>query len=85
MDTSARAFLGKLLKVARDDCALVLAKLRECDQCRPLDPGGWLMAAVRPFRNAGLAVIADEGMSIAAEGHQALERLLLAAEAKGHA
>jgi len=49
-EAKARAFLGRLLAVARDDCAFVMAKLRECEVARPLDAGGWLVAAVRPFR-----------------------------------
>jgi DNA-binding transcriptional ArsR family regulator len=82
MDSGARAFVGRLLKVAKDDAVFVLAKLRECERERPLDPGGWLVAAVVPFRNAGVALIAEERK--ARDGLAALERLL-AWEAQGHA
>lgn len=82
MEGSARSFLGKLLKLANDDASRVLALLRKADQERPLDAGAWLIANAKPFRNAGLAVIADEGFAI--EGAAAMQRLL-AAEAKGHA
>ena len=83
MDRPARSFLGKLLSLAKDDCAHVLALLNEADQQRPLNPSAWLVANAKPFRNAGLAIIAEEG--IATEGAAALQRMLLAAEAKGHA
>ncbi|HEY2617814.1 MAG TPA: hypothetical protein VGI78_10785 [Acetobacteraceae bacterium] len=84
MERSARSFLGKLLKLANDDCTRVLAVLRLAQHERPLDVGAWLMANVRPYRNPGLAVIAEEGMaSVAVEGEAAMQRLL-AAEAKGH-
>jgi hypothetical protein len=82
MDGGARRFLGKLLNIANDDCARVLALLREAERQRPLDAGAWLIANARPFRNAGLAVIASEGIAI--EGAAAMQRLL-AAEAQGHA
>lgn len=76
LDGGARNFLGKLLKVAKDDAGLVLAKLREAERERPLDPAGWLIKAVVPFRNAGLALIAEEGSSVqAAEVAAAWERL----------
>lgn len=82
MDRGAQSFLGKLLKVAGDDCTRVLVLLREAHRQRPIDPASWLMANARPFRNAGLAIIADEG--IAMEGAAAMQRMLIAAEAKGH-
>jgi len=83
MDRPARSLLGKLVQLAQDDCAHILAILHQCDEQRPLNPTAWLVANAKPFRNAGLALIAEEG--IATEGAAALQRMLLAAEAKGHA
>jgi len=82
MDRPARSFLGKLLKATNDNASRVLALLREAERQRPLDAAAWLLANARPFRNAGLAVIAEEGLAI--EGAAAMERLL-ALEAKGNA
>jgi hypothetical protein len=41
----ARGMLGKLVKTARDDCALVLAVLAEAEDARPIDPFPWLHEA----------------------------------------
>ena len=43
---AARGALGGLLKSARDDCAVVLAKLHAASDLRPADPMAWLTAAV---------------------------------------
>jgi hypothetical protein len=41
-ETSARTFLGSLLKSTRDDCARVYRVVREADDLRPADPVAWL-------------------------------------------
>lgn len=61
---AARSLMGKLLKLAGDDCAGVLLALRECP--RTGDPVAWLMAGAkargqRHFRNGFFTVIAEEG------------------------
>ena len=45
-DGPCRAFLGKLLKAARDDCPSVMRVLREAADLRPAEPAAWLTAAV---------------------------------------
>lgn len=45
-DKPARALLGQLCRVARDDCALVSALLHEAEAARIGDPIPWLQAAV---------------------------------------
>jgi hypothetical protein len=45
-DGPSRAFLGKLLKAARDDCPSVMRVLREAADLRPAEPVAWLTAAV---------------------------------------
>jgi uncharacterized protein YdaU (DUF1376 family) len=45
-DARCRAQLGGMLKLLGDDCAALLAVLREAADLRPLDPSGWLVAAV---------------------------------------
>ena len=54
-EAASRAFLGRLLRDARDDCALVLAKIRQAADLRPVDPAAWLSAACRekPLSGAG--------------------------------
>lgn len=42
-----RTMLGKLLKDAKDDCALVLAILSDAEEVRPIDPIPWLRAAIQ--------------------------------------
>lgn len=43
----ARAFLGRLIKQARGDTALVANAITACSQARAGDPAAWLAAAVR--------------------------------------
>lgn len=43
----ARGLLGKLVRDAKDDCALVQAVLLEAEEHRPLDPFPWLRAAIQ--------------------------------------
>lgn len=52
-DGACRTFLGKLLKEAGDDCALVLSKLHVAKQDRPLDAPAWLRAAIKPRVHEG--------------------------------
>lgn len=42
----ARGMVGRLVKAARDDCALVLTVLQEAESVRPIDPFPWLMEAI---------------------------------------
>jgi hypothetical protein len=49
-NTAARAFIGKLLKAANDDCVFVLSKIHEAGDMA--DPVAWVSAAVLP-RAAG--------------------------------
>lgn len=42
----ARSMLGKFLRDARDDCALVSSILHECEAGRFLDPIPWITAAI---------------------------------------
>lgn len=44
---SAKSFIGKCLREAKDDCRLVLTKIRQSEADRIGDPGAWIMAAVR--------------------------------------
>lgn len=41
-----RAMLGKLVKEARDDCALVMTVLDEAQSVRPMDPYPWIREAI---------------------------------------
>lgn len=43
--------LGRLLRDARDDCALLLAALRDALDLRPVEPMPWLVATVRSRAN----------------------------------
>lgn len=43
----ARAFLGRLIKQARGDTAIVANAVTACQMARAGDPGAWLQAAVR--------------------------------------
>jgi hypothetical protein len=45
-ENQARALLGRLLKLAGDDCAHMLQKLREAKDLRPAEPIAWLNRAV---------------------------------------
>lgn len=69
-DGPSRSALGRLCKTTRDDCATVLAALREADDLRPLDPMAWLTRrcslANPEFRNGFLGLIASEGMEMPA-------------------
>lgn len=69
-DGPSRSALGRLCKSTRDDCATVLAALREADDLRPLDPMAWLTRrcslANPEFRNGFLGLIASEGMEMPA-------------------
>lgn len=65
-ERACRSFLGRLLRDLNDDCAVLLAILRDAEDDRPADPFSWLAAAVaarkRPkFRNGFLTLIAEEG------------------------
>jgi uncharacterized protein YdaU (DUF1376 family) len=51
-DGASRTLLGKLLRDARDDCARMLAALREAADARPIDPVSWLTEAVKERRNS---------------------------------
>ena len=51
--SSAGSLLGSLLKDAGDDCARVLAILREAEDLRPLDPAAWLKAAAKAAKTTG--------------------------------
>ena len=44
---NTRALIGHWLKLARDDCAMVLGVIREASESRPIDPQAWCEAAVR--------------------------------------
>jgi hypothetical protein len=65
----ARSFLGRLLKATGDNQGLVMTKLRECQKLSPIDPPGWLIAAVanpfrpkmkQPYRNGVFTVIEND-------------------------
>ena len=60
-DAQTRKLMGRLLKQAKDDCANVLRAIREATDLQPADPVSWLMRAAKPYQNAGLALIAEEG------------------------
>ena len=45
-EAATRAFLGKLLRDLRDDCAVGMALIRQAEADRPGDPAAWLAAAV---------------------------------------
>ena len=42
---ACKSFLGKILKLARDDCSLVLSILQRAEQLRPVDATSWLVKA----------------------------------------
>jgi hypothetical protein len=46
-DGTSRAFLGRLLKAAGDDCDAILQILHEAESLRPVDPEGWLTQAAK--------------------------------------
>jgi uncharacterized protein YdaU (DUF1376 family) len=58
-DSAARSMIGKWLKDAKDDCTLVLGKIRTAKAERIGDPIPWITAALKPpdkppkARNAG--------------------------------
>ena len=45
-DRATRSLMGRLLKNAADDCALVLGVLGQAEMDRPGDPEPWLMATI---------------------------------------
>lgn len=45
---AAKSLIGKWLKEARDDCALVLSKIRTARADRIGEPVSWISAAIRP-------------------------------------
>lgn len=47
-DSQSRSFLGKLVKVSRDNCAETLRVVLEAQSLRPMDPQAWLLKAVVP-------------------------------------
>lgn len=51
-DRAARSFMGRLCKLARDDCAAVFNALWAAGDARPIDPQAWLVAAVAPRAKA---------------------------------
>ena len=51
-EAQARTVIGGLLKGLDDDCAALMAKLRQAEDLRPADPMGWLTAACRPRNGA---------------------------------
>jgi hypothetical protein len=66
-ERNARAFLGRLLSHARDDCAGLLVALNDAERDPPIDPVAWLTRAARAraspaYRNGFLQIIEDEGM-----------------------
>ena len=42
---TVRSFIGKMLKIGGDDCAIVLSAIRDCPQTG--DPGAWIAASIR--------------------------------------
>lgn len=56
-DRAARAMLGKLLKRAGDDCALVQAVLVQAEMDRPGMPEPWLLAAIDTRMGRGAAAL----------------------------
>lgn len=49
----ARAVIGGWLKALDDDCAALMAKLREAESKNPADPMAWITAACRPRGGGG--------------------------------
>ena len=47
-ETAARSMIGKWLRECRDDCALVLSKIRSAQAERIGEPVSWITAAIRP-------------------------------------
>ena len=65
-EQQSRALLGRFVKTANDDCAVVLAALRRAADIRPIDPIPWITRAVQPRTSTGnafLDLIAEEGIS----------------------
>lgn len=69
-DGPSRALLGKLLKAARDDCPLVMAKLRAAADLRPVEPVAWLTAACAPQANDDARLLAAVGLAPMAAGQR---------------
>jgi len=61
-ETQTRGLLGRLLRDAKDDCAVMLATLRDAEDLRPIDPVAWLTEAARDrgIKTGSLQRIADE-------------------------
>jgi hypothetical protein len=57
---AARSLLGKLLKMAKDDCAVVLAALQRAIDHRPVDPVAWLSQAVSGNRRSSEDRLAED-------------------------
>ncbi len=47
-DGRCRALIGKWLKAAKDDCRLVLSKIRQAEADRIADPVPWIGEAIKP-------------------------------------
>jgi uncharacterized protein YdaU (DUF1376 family) len=59
----SKKFVGKLLKLAADDCAVVLAALYRATEHRPVDPAAWLTQAVSGRRNSEDRLAEDWGLT----------------------
>lgn len=55
----ARALLGRLLRTAGDDCAVLLAVIHDAADLRPVDPVAWLTAAVQARSSPAQTVSAN--------------------------
>lgn len=58
-----RGLLGKFLKSAHDDCALVLAKLRAAADLRPAEPVAWITAAIGSDDDENARILAAAGLT----------------------
>ena len=62
-DGPMRTLLGKFLKAAHDDCALVLVKLRAAADLRPAEPVAWITAAIAAPENEDARILAAAGLT----------------------
>ncbi|HTI81805.1 MAG TPA: hypothetical protein VL614_15255 [Acetobacteraceae bacterium] len=81
----ARTMVHRLLRDARDDCALLLACLQEALDLRPIEPIAWLVKAIRSRASDRAAVerIAGDWDLVAPEDLDANAARLMQRESSG--
>ncbi len=62
------SFIGGLVKLAKDDCELVLRVLREAEARRPVDPKAWITAGITRAAPTGSREMANKAEAVARLG-----------------